>query len=252
MEAEMFDAIGVSARTGKPWTVAVSFAGQMAMVGLAVLVPLVGTDALPHRFSWVTVPEPPRALPHRAAQAAAKQAATVPFQMNRRRLMLPAAIPQRAAIIEDPKFVPAAGDGVGVPGGLGDSTGSGNSVIDSLLSAGPAQPPPPVPVVRQTPPPAPPKRIQVGGRVQEGKLLSGPRPIYPPLARQARVEGTVRLEAVISREGTILNLRAVSGHPLLIPAALAAVQQWVFRPTYLNGDPVEVATQIDVNFTLRK
>ena len=81
--------------------------------------------------------------------------------------------------------------------------------------------------------------------------MSGPRPVYPPLARQARVEGTVRLEAVISREGTIINLRAVSGHPLLIPAALAAVAQWVFRPTYLNDEPVEVATVIDVNFTLR-
>jgi protein TonB len=60
----------------------------------------------------------------------------------------------------------------------------------------------------------------------------------------------VRLEAVISRDGTILNLRTVSGHPLLVPAAVAAVQKWVFRPTYLNGEAVEVATQIDVNFTL--
>ena len=62
----------------------------------------------------------------------------------------------------------------------------------------------------------------------------------------------MRLEAVISRDGTILNLRAVSGHPLLIPAALAAVEQWVFRPTSLNGDPVEVATEIEVHFTLQK
>lgn len=88
--------------------------------------------------------------------------------------------------------------------------------------------------------------------MEESKLISGPRPVYPPLARQARIEGTVRLEAVISREGTILNLRAVSGHPLLIPAALAAVRQWVFRPTSLNGDPVEVATEIEVHFTLQK
>jgi len=88
--------------------------------------------------------------------------------------------------------------------------------------------------------------------VQQGKLLSGPRPVYPQLARAARIEGTVRLEAVISREGAILNLRAVSGHPLLIPAALAAVEQWTFRPTFLNGDPVEVATTIDVTFTLQK
>ncbi len=92
----------------------------------------------------------------------------------------------------------------------------------------------------------------MGGSVLQAKRISGPQPVYPPLAKQARVEGTVRLQAVISREGTILNLRAVSGHPLLIPAALAAVEQWVFRPTYLNGDPVEVATEIDVNFTLQK
>jgi protein TonB len=87
--------------------------------------------------------------------------------------------------------------------------------------------------------------------VQESKLISGPRPIYPSLARAARISGIVRLEAVISRDGTILNFRAVSGHPLLVPAAMAAVQKWVFRPTYLNGDPVEVATEIEVNFTLR-
>ena len=247
----MFDAIGVSERTRKPWTVAVSFAGQSAMIGLAILVPLVGTDALPHRLSSVSIPEPPRALPRRAAQTAAKQAATVPFRMNRRALVLPAAIPKQAAIIQDPEFVPAAGSGVGVPGGFGDSTGSGNGVIDSLLGTRPAQPPPPVPVVKQTAPPAPPTRIRLGGIVQESKLISGPRPIYPSLARAARISGIVRLEAVISRDGTILNLRAVSGHPLLVPAAMAAVQKWVFRPTYLNGDPVEVATEIEVNFTLR-
>jgi len=248
----MFDAMGVSARTQKPWTVVVSFIGQMAMIGLAMLVPLVGTDALPHRLTWVSVPEPPRALPHRPAQAPVKQAAAVPFQMERRGLVLPTAIPEKAAIIEDPEFAPAVGDGVGVPGGFGDSTGSGNAAIDSLLSAGASQPPPPAPVLRQAAQPAPLKRIRVGGIVEESKLISGPPPVYPPLARQARIEGTVRLEAVISRDGTILNLRAVSGHPLLIPAAIAAVRQWVFRPTSLNGDPVEVATEIEVHFTLQK
>jgi periplasmic protein TonB len=249
MEAEMFDAISVSERTRKPWTVVVSFAGQAALIGLAILVPLVSTEGLPHRLSVVTLPEPPRALPHRPAQAPAKQAATVPFQMNRRVLELPAAIPEKAAIIQDPDLVPAVGVGVGVAGGFGDAAGSGNGVIDSLLSMRPAQPPP-MPVLKQPAPPAPPKRIPVGGKVEESRLISGPRPVYPPLARQARVSGTVRLEAVISRDGTILDLRAISGHPLLIPAAVAAVQRWVFRPTYLNGEPVEVATQIDVNFTL--
>ena len=247
----MFDAISVSERTQKPWTVVVSFLGQMAMIGLAILIPLAGTDALPHRLSWVSLPEPPRALPHRPAQAQAKPASVVPPQLTPKGLVLPTAIPQKAAIIEDPDFMPAVSDAAGVPGGFGNSTGSGNAVIDGLLSAGSAQPLPPAPVVRQTaPPPAPPTRIKLGGLVEQSKLISGPRPVYPPLAREARIEGTVRLEAVISRDGTILNLRAVSGHPLLIPAALAAVRQWVFRPTSLNGDPVEVATEIEVHFTL--
>jgi len=247
----MFDAISVSERTRKPWTVAVSLIGQMAMVGLAILVPLVGTAALPHRLSWVSVPEPPRALAHKPAQTAAKQARMVPPQFTPKGLVSPAAIPAKAVIIEDPDFTPAPGDVVGVAGGIGDSNGPGNGVINGLLGALPATPPPLAPVEKPTAP-APPKRIRLGGVVEHGNLLSGPQPVYPILAKTARIEGTVRLEAVISREGTILNLRAVSGHPLLIPAAVAAVQQWVFRPTYLNGDAVEVATEIEVHFTLRK
>jgi protein TonB len=248
----MFDAIGVSERTQKPWTVVVSFIGQMAMIGLAILVPLAGTGALPHRLSWITLPEPPRALPHRPAQAQLKHASAVPPQMTRMGLVLPMRVPDRAVILQDPEPIPAAGDGVGTPGGFGDSNGPGNGVIDNLVRSMPLAVPPPMPVVKAPAPPTPPKRIRLGGFVVEGKLISGPRPIYPPLARQARIEGVVRLEAVISRDGTVLNLRAVSGHPMLIPAAVAAVQQWVFRPTSLNGDPVEVATEIEVNFTLQK
>ena len=126
---------------------------------------------------------------------------------------------------------------------------------DSATATTPTALPPsatPTVVPSPSPVPAPPTRIRLGGNVERSKLISGPRPVYPPLARQARISGTVLLDAVISREGAILNLRAVSGHPLLIPAAVAAVRQWVFRPTLLNGDPVEVATEIEVNFTLRQ
>jgi periplasmic protein TonB len=247
----MFDAISVSEGTRKPWTVVVSFIGQLVLIGLAIIAPLVSTDALPHHLSWVSLPEPPRALPHRPAQAAAKPNTVVPPQFTPKGLVLPTRIPDKAVLLQDPDFVAAASDGVGVSGGFGDSAGSGNGVIDGLLAPRPTPPRPPTPVVKPAAPPAPLKRIRLGGMVEEGKLISGPRPVYPVLARAARIEGTVRLEAVISREGTILNLRAVSGHPLLIPAALAAVEQWVFRPTSLNGDPVEVATEIEVHFTLR-
>jgi protein TonB len=74
--------------------------------------------------------------------------------------------------------------------------------------------------------------------------------VYPPLARQARIQGTVRLEAVINKEGHIEELSVVSGHPLLIQAALDAVSQWQYQPTLLNGVAVEVITTIDVNFTM--
>jgi protein TonB len=90
----------------------------------------------------------------------------------------------------------------------------------------------------------------VGGNVQSAKLIRGPKPVYPPLAKQARIQGTVRLNAIIGKDGTIQNLTAASGHPLLVPAAMDAVKQWLYQPTLLNGEPVEVVTVIDVNFTL--
>ena len=76
------------------------------------------------------------------------------------------------------------------------------------------------------------------------------KPVYPPLAKQARIQGTVILNAIISKDGTIQNLTVASGHALLVQAALDAVKQWVYQPTLLNGEPVEVTTEIDVNFTL--
>ena len=94
------------------------------------------------------------------------------------------------------------------------------------------------------------KRITIGGNVQQAKLLSQPRPAYPPLAKQARISGVVHLSAVIGKEGNVVNLAVISGHPLLIPSALEAVQKWVYQKTLLNGEPVEVMTQIDVNYTL--
>ncbi len=81
-------------------------------------------------------------------------------------------------------------------------------------------------------------------------LIYQPKPVYPPLAKQARIQGTVKFTAIIGRDGTIQNLTLISGHPLLVQAATEAVKQWRYKPTLLNGEPVEVVTQIDVNFTL--
>ncbi len=97
---------------------------------------------------------------------------------------------------------------------------------------------------------APPERIRVGGNVQAANLIKKVTPVYPPLAKQARVQGTVRFTVIISKEGKIINIQLVAGHPLLVPSATEAVQQWEYKPTLLNGNPVEVITQIDVNYTL--
>jgi TonB family protein len=98
--------------------------------------------------------------------------------------------------------------------------------------------------------PGAPSRINIGGAVQQTKLISQPHPTYPPDAKEARIQGVVRLSAIIGKDGAIQKLEVISGHPLLVPSALEAVQQWRYQPTLLNGQPVEVITQIDVNYTL--
>ena len=97
---------------------------------------------------------------------------------------------------------------------------------------------------------APPKRIRVSQGVTRGLLIQKTEPIYPPLARQARVQGDVVLKAIVSKEGNIKQLELISGHPMLAPAAIEAVQQWHYRPFLLNGEPVEVETQVTVTFLM--
>ncbi len=86
--------------------------------------------------------------------------------------------------------------------------------------------------------------------VEAAQIINKVQPEYPPLAKMARIQGTVKLEAVISKDGTIQELKVISGHPLLVKSAVEAVQGWRYRPTLLSGEPVEVQTEIDVIFTL--
>ena len=137
----------------------------------------------------------------------------------------------------------------GVPGGVPGGTAGGvlGGIIGGLPSAAPPPPPPPAPKPKPAAP-AGPQRI--GGNVQAANLIRQVKPQYPPLAKAARVQGTVKFEAIIAKDGTIQNLKMISGPPLLVQAAMQAVQQWQYKPTLLNGEPVEVITTIDVNFTL--
>lgn len=161
----------------------------------------------------------------------------------------PPRIPRAAAQVADdlsrePITPPS---GMGVPFGTGP-LGPASGLIDTIGAKLPA--PPPTPVTRKTEQPAAP--LLQGGRVQAAKLIRQVIPQYPPLARQARISGTVRLQGLIAKDGTIKDLQLISGHPLLVRAALDAVRQWVYRPTTLNGETVEVAAPIDVVFTLNQ
>jgi len=95
-----------------------------------------------------------------------------------------------------------------------------------------------------------PQRIRVGSGVQAANLVTKVDPIYPPLAEQARIQGVVRFSVTIGKDGRPANIQLVSGHPLLVNAAKDALQQWIYKPTLLNGEPVEVLTKADVHFTL--
>ncbi|MGE5568478.1 MAG: energy transducer TonB [Rhodospirillales bacterium] len=130
------------------------------------------------------------------------------------------------------------------------AAGSSPSGIAARLLPGQSTAVPPPPVA--PPPPAPKPNIRVGGVVEEAEVLERTSPVYPPIARQARVSGVVRVEAVVGTDGRVLKATALSGPPLLRQAAVEAVQRWRYRPGRLNGQPVQVTTQVDVSFTLNR
>jgi protein TonB len=243
-------------KTKKTWTIFVSFIGQIAFVGVLVILPMIFFDQLPGAqliSSLVAPPPPPPPPPPPAAAPPVKVVKVIPRQFDAGKLMAPKVIPKEVATIKEEELPPptsgVAGVVGGVPGGVAGGTPGGvlGGIIGSVPSAAPPPPPPPP---KKEEKPVTPQRIKIGGSVQQAKLVRQPHPVYPPLAKQARIQGTVKLSAIISKDGTIQKLEVISGHPLLVPAALEAVKQWVYQPTLLNGEPVEVITQIDVNFTL--
>lgn len=241
-------------KTKTPLTVMVSFVLQLLLIGIAILIPLIYTDTLPRTqlTSFLVAPPPPPPPPPPPAAAPVKVVRIIPRQFDAGRLMAPKVIPKEIAMIKEDELPPPAAGGVGVVGGIpgGVAGGSPGGVIGGIISSVPqAAPPPPPP--KEAPKPVVVQRIRVGGNVQQAMLVSQPKPAYPPLARQARISGVVRFNAIIGTNGRIQNLTLVQGHPLLVPSAQEAVKQWIYKPTLLNGEPVEVVTQIDVNFTLQ-
>jgi periplasmic protein TonB len=245
----MFEEMVISSqmkKTNKPWTVFLSMVFQVGFLAIMILIPLIYTEALPKTMmaTMLTAPPPPPPPPPPPAPAQIVKVRPQVHLMDAGKLMAPKVIPKDVKIIKeeaepDMGSVGAVG---GVPGGV--AGGSMGGVLGGVIGGLGAAPPPPKP--KQTGP------LRVGGNVQAARIINRIQPIYPPLARQTRISGTVRLHAIIGKDGTIQSLEVMSGHPLLQQAALDAVRQWRYQPTLLNGEPVDVDTTIDVIFSLNQ
>jgi protein TonB len=159
------------------------------------------------------------------------------------KLVAPRAIPKHVQILKE---APEEWTGEGAPGGVVEGVPGGTlgGVLGGILSSGnPPVPPPPKPVKSNGP-------VRVGGRVQAPTLVRRVNPIYPPLAKATHTQGTVVLDCIIDKHGNITQMKLVSGQPLLVHAAFAAVQQWKYQPTLLNGSPVAVEMHVTVTFLL--
>jgi len=225
-----------------------SFVLNCMALTVLVALPLLFTEQLPKAqlLTFLVAPPPPPPPP---PPAAAEQMRRVVKQiqtdmLSSGQLRTPSKIPEKVQMIKEeeaPPPMPATGGVVGgVPGGV--PGGQLGGVIGGIVSSTAS--------LIAVPKLAPPQRIRISQGVSKGLLIHRIEPTYPPLARAARIQGEVVLTAIISTNGDIENLQLVSGHPMLVPAAIAAVRQWHYKPYLLNGQPVEVETTITVIFSL--
>lgn len=227
-------------RCHRNWTTLASYGLEVLVIGLLLLLPVLKTVGLPSARTVSTPISLGRHVAEPAQPPRTGSASSSTSNFVGRTLMQPQRVPTTIAEgIDESSLQPPGGgvpgvDGVGLPGG------SGGLPASLLGGTRPVLPVVPAPVVRA---------VRTSSML-EGNLIRRVQPVYPPLARTARIQGPVVLYAVISRAGTIDNLRVLSGHPLLVPAAIEAVRQWRYRPYILNSEPIEVETQITVNFLL--
>jgi periplasmic protein TonB len=233
---ELVESSAVRKTTNKPWTVAVSAIVQSLILGVLILIPLIYTEALPKQmlttFLVAPAPPPPPPPPAAAVQKIVKPVARL---IQSGKMMAPTVIPKKVEMIKEAEMPPDVGGGVvgGVAGGI--AGGSAGGVLGGIIGGTGGMPPPPK---------AAPQRIRVGGNVQQAAIVHQVQPVYPQIAKTAHIQGTVILHAIIAKGGTVEELQYVSGPPLLMRAAMDAVKQWRYKPTLLNGEPVEVDTTI--------
>jgi protein TonB len=217
------------------YTLPLSIAAHAAIAAVIVIVPLMATDVVPTPRSVVgaftagaELPEPP---PPPAARAGSAKAPSTPVQAS----VAPTDPP--ASITAEPETTgTVVGDPNGVVGGLPNGTVGSAGLLPDVPS---------IPA-----PPAPARPLPVGGRIKEPAKIRHVAPVYPAIAQQARVEGTVVIEAIIGTDGRVKEARVVASKALLDEAALTAVRQWLFTPTLLNGVPVPVIMTVRVQFRL--
>ncbi len=228
------------------WATLASFIVQCVMLGMMLLIPLYFTQTLPKSqlLTFLIAPPPPPPPPPAEQQVARVMKQVESDLLSTGGLRTPSKIPQKVQMIKEeeaPPPMPGAGGVVGgVPGGI--PGGQLGGVIGGIVNSTSAFVPKLQPVV--------PQRIRISQGVTSGLLLHKVQPPYPALAKAARIEGNVVLKAIIDKEGNIQDLQLVSGHPMLVPAAIEAVRQWKYKPYLLNGQPVEVETTVTVIFTL--
>jgi protein TonB len=230
-------------KTKQKWTTLLSFVLQTFLILIMILIPLIYTEALPKAqlTTFLVAPPPPPPPPPPPAEVI-RAVKVVQTDIIDGQLRSPTKIPEKVAMIKEEEAPPPVSSMSGVVGGVpgGVPGGSMGGVLGGIIGS----------TTVAVPKAATPQRIRVSQGVVEGNAISQPKPLYPSMAKMARVQGQVVLQAIISKTGVIENLRVVSGHPMLQQAALDAVRQWRYRPYLLNGEPVEVETTITVNFTL--
>jgi protein TonB len=230
----------------KPWTFAASITLQAAFVGTAILVSLIHTDVLP--MGQLKDMIPLRSPIQRAVEIVATErtssgpsSSALHQPAADRPFTAPSRIPTAVAEVHDLDSAPVIAGSY--THGLAASTGVVGGFGDDIRVA-PPLPPMVTTTVKQT--------IRQGGDVMEARIINRVIPVYPALAKQMRLSGEVQLLGVIAQDGTVQKLQVISGHPLLVQSALDAVRKWVYRPTLLNGVPVEVVAPITVRFSLRE
>jgi periplasmic protein TonB len=222
-------------KTNQKWTVLFSTFVQVCLGLFLVLLPLIFTEALPKGMMTtflVAPPPPPPPPPPAAPQIQHVQRVSEVVDGS---LRAPTKIPKQIKMVQEDEPAPSTGVIGGVVGGV--PGGSAGGVIGGLI--GSAAPPPKV---------ATPQKLRISTGVADGLKIHDVQPAYPQMARIAHIQGDVILQATISKTGAIENLHAMSGHPILIQAALDAVRQWKYKPYILNNEPVEVETTIKVQF----